>query len=339
MAMKAREGDLIRTHNNIVFDVKGLVHPPGKVVAFPRFIPQEGGTRKDQQATYGKVYSLNDRFEYLQQNHPELIVYDEVFGETLCQVPLTEIAKHYQPIEKLDELRKAKTRLPIEEKALQLAEQLGEKTGIPWDSIGISGSIMAGLTTQTSDIDPIVYGEANSRKAYAALQELRKEEDSGFRPYTQEELRVLYDFRFRDTQMQFEDFERVESRKAFQGMFRGVEYFVRFVKDWAEVPQVYGEVTYQNSGYCKILTNAIDTTEALFTPCTYGVGAVVMLQGPRLSPIETITSFRGRFCLQAAVGEHIEAQGKVELVTDKKSGRQHYRLILGNKPQDYMVLT
>ena len=38
-------------------------------------------------------------------------------------------------------------------------------------------------------------------------------------------------------------------------------------------------------------------------------------------------------------GEAIEAQGKVELVTDKKSGGEHYRLILGNKPSDYMVLS
>ena len=42
--------------------------------------------------------------------------------------------------------------------------------------------------------------------------------------------------------------------------------------------------------------------------------------------------------MQAIVGERVEAQGKIELVTNKKSGKEHYRLILGNKPQDYMVL-
>ena len=36
--------------------------------------------------------------------------------------------------------------------------------------------------------------------------------------------------------------------------------------------------------------------------------------------------------------KQIEAQGKVELVTDNKSGNEHYRLILGNKPSDYMIL-
>ena len=37
--MRAREGDLIKTKSNVVFDVKGLVHPADKIIAFPRFIP------------------------------------------------------------------------------------------------------------------------------------------------------------------------------------------------------------------------------------------------------------------------------------------------------------
>ncbi len=139
---------------------------------------------------------------------------------------------------------------------------------------------MAGLTTAASDIDPLVYGIENSRKAYAALEELRKEDDSGFKAYTQAELRTLYDFRSKDTQMSFEDFLAAESRKAFQGMFMGTDYFVRFVKDWTETAQEYGDVTYRNSGYCKILTKIVDTEDALFTPCTYKVGSVVTLQGP-----------------------------------------------------------
>ena len=65
---------------------------------------------------------------------------------------------------------------------------------------------------------------------------------------------------------------------------------------------------------------------------------VEVVEGPKLSAITEVVSFRGRFCQQATVGEKIEAQGKVELVTDNKNNSRHYRLILGNKPQDYMVL-
>jgi predicted nucleotidyltransferase len=338
-ALRAREGDLIRTYSNVVFDVKGLVHPKDKIIAFPRFIPSSEGTRKGKDATYGKVYSLSDRFAYLQANHPELIVYDSVFGETLCEVPVDQIAELYQPTEKLAQLRTVKNRNSLEEKALQLSVTLKEKAGIPWSAIGISGSIMAGLTTATSDIDPLVYGVENSQKAYTALRELRETEGSGFKPYTTTELKTLFDFRSKDTQMSFQDFEAVENRKAFQGMFMGTDYFIRFVKDSDEVSEEYGDVCYQNSGYCKIEATVVDSRDALFTPCTYKLGDIAVLEGPKLAPILEVVSFRGRFCMQATDGERVEAQGKVELVTNKKSGEEHYRLILGNKPQDYMVLT
>jgi hypothetical protein len=31
--MRAREGDLIKSKSNVVFDVKGLLHPEGKIIA------------------------------------------------------------------------------------------------------------------------------------------------------------------------------------------------------------------------------------------------------------------------------------------------------------------
>lgn len=337
--MRAREGDLIKTRSNVVFDVKGLVHPPNKVIAFPRFIPSPQGTRQGKDALYGKVYSLGDRFKYLQQSHPDLIVFDPVFGETLCEVPVDQIVEHYQPPEKLASLRTSKNLSVLESKALRLATTLKEKAGIPWSAIGISGSIMAGLTNEKSDIDPLVYGVENSRKAYAALQELLKTADSGFKPYSRQELQTLFDFRSKDTQMSFDDFVSVESRKAFQGMFMGTDYFIRFVKEWEEASEQYGDVCFRNSGYAKITANIADAADSLFTPCTYKLKEVAVVEGPKLAPITEISSFRGRFCEQAAVGEKIEVQGKVELVTNNKNPSEHYRLIIGNKPSDYMVLS
>jgi predicted nucleotidyltransferase len=340
--MIAREGDLIKTKSNVVFDVKGLVHPPNKVIAFPRFIPSPQGTRKGKDTHYGKVYNLGDRFKYLQENHPDLIVFDPVFGETMCEVPMEQITEHYQPTEKLEGLRQTKNLSTLENKALQLATTLKEKSGIPWSAIGISGSIMAGLTTEKSDIDPLVYGVENTRKAYTALQELRKDADSKFKPYSRIELQMLFEFRSKDTQMSFEDFMLVESRKAFQGMFMGTDYFIRFVKDWREVSEQYGDVCYRNSGYAKIRASIADAADSLFTPCTYKLRDVAVIEGSKVAPIEEIVSFRGRFCEELPTNLRepptVEAKGKVELVTDNRTGDTHYRLIIGNKPSDYMVI-
>ncbi len=336
--MRAREGDLIKTKNEVFFDVKGLVHPREKIIAFPRYIPSPDGTRGKGGNLYGKVYNLHERFQYLEQKSPQLIVFDPVFGETLCEVPVDMVTRHYTPLEKLRGLRKAKTLEPLESKALHLAEELKEAADIPWSALGVSGSIMANLHTLKSDIDPLVYGVENCRRAYAALQNLLKDAHSRFKPYSRGELQALFDFRSKDTIMSFDDFARVEQRKAFQGKFEGTEYFIRFVKDWTETSERYGDVFYKNVGYAKISATVADDSEALFTPCTYTIENVKVVEGARLQSIREIVSFRGRFCEQARTGEAVTAQGKVERVHDTRSNREHYRMIIGNKPSDFMAL-
>ncbi len=334
--MNAREGDLNKTVSNVVFDVKGTVHPKDKIIAFPRFIPSSTGTRKGKTSLYGKIYSLDERFQYLKENLPHMIVFDEVFGATLCEVPISEIVEHYKPAEKLAQLKTAKTRSTLEEKAFRFAETLQAEANISWSSLGISGSVLTELTTSTSDLDPIVYGTENCRKAYAAMQCLLERGTTGFKQYTQAELADLYAFRFKDTHMSFEDFCKVEGRKAFQGKFMGTDYFVRFLKEYNEIDEQYGDVKFKNAGYVKIHAEITQDKEALFTPCSYGLKNVKVLEGPELTGISEIASFRGRFCMQAHVGESILAQGKAETVTGKLGS--HVRLILGNKPEDHMVL-
>jgi len=340
--LQAREGELIKTKKKVIFDVKGLVHPPNRIIAFPRYIPSPQGSRGYAGNLYGKVYSFTDRFKFLEEKAPALLVHDPVFDATLCEVPVDTITKHYKPVEKLRKLRSAKTLSDLERKAVQLAEDLKKAADVPWSCLGISGSLLVGLYTLQSDIDPVVYGVENCRKAYAALQHLLEDGDSQFKPYSRRGLHTLFDFRSKDTIMSFEDFALVESRKAFQGLFNGTDYFFRFVKDWNQTGEQYGDVRYKNCGYAKIAATVADGAEALFTPCTYKLENVKVVDGARLQPIREIVSFRGRFCEQLPTNLRepptVEAQGKVERVTNTKTKETHYRLLLGNKPADYMVI-
>jgi predicted nucleotidyltransferase len=336
--MRAREGDLIQTRDNVIFDVKGLVHPPDKIVAFPRYIPTPQGTRGQGTNLYTKVYNLAKRYQYLQQHAPDLIVFDPVFGETICEVPINVVTRHYRPVRKIQQLRRRGKLSDIERKAVRLTEKLKEVADIPWNTIGVSGSIMAGLFTLQSDIDPVVYGMANCRKTYAALERLLNDTNSEFKPYSESELRILFDFRSKDTNMTFEDFVLVEKRKAFQGKFEGLDYFVRFVKDWEETNEKYGDLIYKNSGPAKITAVVSDDSEALFTPCTYKLENVKIVEGPLLQ-ITEVTSFRGRFCQQARVGEKVTLQGKVEHVRDTRNLRDHFRILVGGNPSDFLALS
>ncbi len=336
--MKAREGDILRDLDGIIFDVKGLVHPPNKVIAFPRFIPDPRGNRVREEVAYRKVYSMSARFKFLEQNFPQFIVYDSIFDEKLCEIPLENVKHHYKPVNRLRELRHCNRLDSLEKDALSFLELVKERANMPWSKIGISGSLLVKLHTPSSDIDPIIYGGENCRKVYEALKSLMQDSKSHVKAYAIEDLQKLFEFRVEDTKVSFKDFVRTEPRKVLQGKFKDRDYFMRFVKDWREIREEYGTIQYRNVGYARIKAEIADDSEAIFTPCNYKLKNVEILDGTSMCPIEEIASFRGRFCEQARTSETVIAQGKVERVMDDRQNREHFRLLLGNQPSDYMVL-
>lgn len=339
MEKRFREGDFIETKHGLIFDVKGLVHPPDKIVAFIRYYPSKAGERRRSKLRrYEKVYSLSKRYEWLKRNFPEYLVYDPIFDEVLCEVPISHIKRHHMPVKVLERLRKSENLDEMERAVLEMASLLKSSACIPWTAIGASGSIMAGLHTPSSDIDLVVYGSENCWKVYSAIESLFGEPSSPLKPYSLDELQKLFDFRSKDTIVCFEDFVKTELRKVLQGKFNGRDYFIRFVKDFSEIGERYGDIRYKNYGYAKIEALVTDDSEAIFTPCTYKIGNVKIVEGPKLQPIKEIVSFRGRFCEQAWNGETVVAQGKIEHVVDYRKGCEYFRLLLGNRPEDYMVL-
>lgn len=338
MPLKTREGDLIETLEGLIFDVKGLVHPPDRVVAFIRYFPEETGDRVRNGSSYGKVYSLSDRYALLKENYPQYLVFDPVFDERMCEVPIDCLKEKYDPIAKLQQLEKGENMDALESKALNLALLLGEKAGTPRNSIGISGSILVGLHRANSDIDLIVYGSANCRKVNITLRKMLNDPDSALRPYDSSDVKRLFDFRSKDTAMGFGDFVRTESRKAFQGKFMHTDYFIRFVKDWNEIDEKYGDFQYKNLGCAKMKATVSNDSESIFTPCRYSIENMAVIGGLKNVAITEICSFRGRFCEQARKGETVMAQGKVEKVMDMRTDRAHFRLLIGNHPADNMVL-
>jgi len=336
--MKAREGDYIEDFSGTIFDVKGLVHPPDRIVAFPRFTPNLTGERKRANVIYNKVYALSERFAFLEEKFPQYVVYDKVFNERLCEVPVEAVKHHYKPVDRLQDLRHGDKLDKAESQALQFIEILGKTANVPWNKLGISGSILVKLHTPASDIDLIVYGSKACYKVYSALASLLEDDKTPVKHYSsKKELKELFDFRSRDTAMGFEDFVRTESRKVLQGKFMGRDYFIRFVKDWNEIEEKYGTILYKPEGYAEIRATVVNDSEGIFTPCRYKIDNVEVLEGTRIESIEEIVSFRGRFCEQARKGETVIAQGKVEKL-QKEGEREHYRLLLGNKASDYMIL-
>jgi predicted nucleotidyltransferase len=337
LKMEFREGDLIESKDNIVFDVKGLVHPPNRVVAFIRYVPDSNGNRERDGKRYSKFYALSKRYDLLKREYPQYLVSDPVFNTLLCEVPVEDVKQHYQPAQGLQNLRNRNNLDDTEKTALQFMEVLKENARVPWSKLGVSGSILVNLHESSSDIDLIVYGSETGYRVQAAMKELLEDENSPFEAYDLDGLRELFDFRSKDTNVSFEDFVRTDSRKISHGKFRGKHFFIRFVKDLDEISEQYGSIIYTPEGNARIKATVVDDSESLFTPCSYKLANVEILEGAKVEPIEEIVSFRGRFCEHARSGEVVVAEGKVERV-HQEGKDDHFRLLLGSKPSDHMIL-
>jgi len=333
--MRAREGDIVEA-GGAFFNVKGLVHPLGKVIASIHFLPDPKGDRRRGDVAYRKISDFLERQLISEERFSQYLVHDPVFDERLCELPVKYIERHYLPVKRLRELKFKGGLDEVEGQALSFIELLKRPAGISWRSLGISGSILVGLHTSTSDIDPIVYGSKNCRKLYSALRGLLEGGDSPAKPYGPKGLKKLFEFRSRDTVVPFKDFVRTESRKALQGEFLGRDFSMRLVKDLDEVEE-YGSTRYSSMGYVKIRAKVVDDSDTIFTPCRYGIEDARVLEGIRAEPIKEIASFRPRFCEQARDGEVVIAQGKIEQVR-KETGREYYRLTIGSRISDFMTL-
>jgi len=334
-SLKCREGDFIETVEGLIFDVKGLVHPLNRVIAFVRYIPDERGKRRRGDLRYRKVYSLKVRENLLNREYPHYLIVDPVFNERISEVHIDHVTHHYKPQDTASLLKRKERLDAVENEALEFIDLLVEASGISKRKIGISGSIMVDLHLPTSDIDIIVYGTQNCLIAHNTLKNFFGDRKSLIQAYDLEGLRKLYSFRVKDTPMSFEDFYRHAIRKSSQGTFRGRDFSIRYIKDWDEVKEKFGETLYRSFGQGIIKAKVIDDSEAIFTPCHYLVEDVEFIEGKSVTLLKEVASFRGRFCQHVKSGESIITRGKLECV---KTGKEEYfRILVGGTAQDYIV--
>ncbi len=330
------EGEYLETVESIIFAVKGTIHPPHRIVAFPKYIPTPTGSRSKGKKKYMRIGSLKDSYRFLKERHPEYLHHDPNFNELLSEVPHTKVIKYYRPQQTLRRLtgRKAMHLDEVERDAVDLAILLHEHSNIPQQNIGISGSVMAGLHNSNSDIDLIIYGSNACHAAYKGLKKLTMDKASPIKPYNIEGLKRLYRQRRKDTKIPLKDFLKVERRKILQGKFRNRDYFIRMLKAPQEVSERYGDPRYTPMGFIELTAEVNDDTEAIFTPCIYRIKKVSTKKNFDVKKIEEVASFRGRFSEQAKKGERIFVRGKLEMVTSLR--RKYYRVLIGNRPEDYL---
>lgn len=329
------ESHYLETREGLFFAVKGQVHPPDRLLGCLRYAPDPKGDRRKEGHRYRRLYHFAEQEQFLQAEYPHYLAFDPVCQVTLQSVPRESVRRVYDPHHYLQDLLLSE-RDPVQEDALAFASLLRQEANIPWNGLGISGSLLIGVHTPRSDLDVSVYGVQNGWAVHRALRRLLADETCEIRKYDRPGVETLYAERVADTRMSFADFVKAEKDKVMQGQFRGRPYFIRFLREPAEVDESYGDFHYAPLGAVGIRATVIDASESIFTPCRYRLTAAHGVAGAAVEEVAEIVSYRGRFCEQAQAGDTIRARGTLERV-QAKDGRAWHRLLLGNHPDDIML--
>lgn len=317
------EGDYLKTKEDLFFAVKGSTHPENLVVAILRYIPDPNGDRVLSGVRYKRVYDFSSTSEYLSKNHPEYINHIPRLGKELQSVPISRIARYYEPRERLNEILTNPTS-KVEKVLTDFVNALSASSGGHTDSFGVSGSLLIGLQTGDSDIDINVYGQINGRKTYDALAELREKQD-WVKPLTGELFDGVLSSRWGDTGIPLDQFSGIESSKVLHGLVHGMEYFIRLLMvDDGSVSKPIKRAT--------IKARIVDASISIFNPCIYGVTQISGDTGN--IKVSELKSYRGKFTEQAQEGDMVEARGDIEEVHGEDG--IYHRLILGGSG-DYLL--
>ncbi|MFW9793012.1 MAG: hypothetical protein ACFFEE_01820 [Candidatus Thorarchaeota archaeon] len=321
------EGYFVTTPDNLVFEVKGVVHPKNRIIAYLRYVPSEA---TESGTVFRKVYDLDDREEYLRNLYPEYLWFSGPHGRTVQSVSHDKIVSILDPVECLTRLRNTTKITGLKYESVMLARKLVETTGIEWNNIGLTGSQLVGVAGEDSDIDLVVYGSSACQKFYSGLSsgfdnipEIKKysgrllDDHVSFRWGAHSDLRPLL--------------REIEREKLLQGMIGKYHFFIRLVKTPSDLDYTFGDLSFQMMGFQKVSGKVLDSSDSIFTPCEYQVKCV------GIPNLKKIISYRGRFTEQVKSDVKFEAFGRLELVTNHREKSQYMQLVLGERPIDYLI--
>lgn len=337
------EGDYIETKKtNLIFDVKGLLHPNDRKICFLRFYPHSEGDRIKNGIKYKKVYNLEERYSLLRRFYPKYLFYSKELDIKLQGVYNNDIKKIYTPKDCLKKLIEKRNLSDVEKHSINLCELFINKGNISIDSIGITGSVMVSLDKENSDIDIIIYGTETSLKLQEKLIEIFTNVNH-FRNYNQDDYKSHYNKRVGGSDISFKEFMRSEQRKLHQGKFYGNDFFIRYIKSPKHWKGHFYDYQYKNYGRIEAKVLVTDSKDSIFTPCSYRIKALKILdQVPtsnkiNLEDIIEINSFRARFCEHAKEGETFVVEGKLEKVVFKNEV-EYFRILLTDQTKDKMLI-
>jgi len=341
-----RDKDYLQTTEDYLFCVVGPVHPSDRVIAYLKYAPDPSGRWGKAEARFTRALrdyttpALVGTLGFL-ESHPDYLYQSSVLGIKMSAVPLRRISVHFRPEEKMHQLRLMKRPDALQRRAVDLANLVSDESGVPIESLGITGSVLLDIHQDFSDIDLVVYGMRDSRVMKETLTRLFDEQGSPVLRFSREMAEKWCSEKASNLPLTYEEAQAILERKWGRGQFEGTLFSVHPVKLEKEVFERYGDRIYMARGMVTIEAVVSDASEADFLPSICKVRDVAIVEGNQVEDICEVTSYDGLYGGIAEKGESIVAHGKLESVTDKKLGKQYHRVLVGSieaQGRDYIKL-
>lgn len=287
--LRTRLRDFIITRDDWIFAVADYCHDEG-IRSILRYVPDPEGKR-GKTRKYRKL-DFDEAFRFMKARRPEWV------GDVHI-VPNDSVKQVLAPSKILPSLLKNNSKLQAIVSTLEKA--------VPPGKMGVTGSLLAGLENETSDIDFIVYGRSWFT-ARDIIGRAKREKD----PITEISGEMWHDiYKKRKPELSFDEFLAHEIRKGNRGMVGGTYFDLLYVRDWEDITP------------CKRGTDiSYETIEATVTNADFAFDspAIYKIDHPEIS---YVLSYTHTYAGQALVGERIETRGMVEVAGKMK------RLVVG----------
>lgn len=279
----ARIRDFFETVDGWIFAVADYNHPEG-IRSLLRYVPDPAGEREAGGIRYRKL-DFDPSFEFLKKVRPDYI-------QDLHVVPEEDVTRFFEPPAGLKSVARLDTRVN------KIARVLAEG-GVPWEEMGITGSMLVGLHGPSSDIDFVVYGPwwwrareiMNRAKARGEIQEV--DDATWWKIYSK-----------RKPETSFDEFVLHEKRKGNRGMIDGTYFDLLFTRDWDQIkPNPPGKPV----GRRQIVAEVEDATFSFDSPAIYRL---------KHDEVKEIFCYSHTYAGQALPGETLEANGVIEETAD-----------------------
>ncbi len=330
--------DFIQTIENFFFCIIGYEHPPERILGYLKYIPADFGKWKlgnqnlKRVIPYYSAESVINTFQFLKEKYPQYLFYDNYSEMTFSAVPITYIKKYYSSQKKLEEIFELKELDLLQKKLKSFILRLSNETNVPINAFGVTGSILLNIhNPKFSDLDITVHGYDNAIQIKRALQDIFKCGDAEITPLSDIEADRWKKDKVKRFRLKHSEIELLFRRKWNMGIFQKTRFSVHPIRNRDEIYEHYGDKSYKSIGQIEIYAKIMDNSQAMFLPSKYQISNVRIIKGKKVENIIEIISYEGLFDAVAEKNEIIKAKGQLELVTDNRTQKKYYRIVIGSR--------